>query len=205
MIEDLAEAHGVKPHPNSTAVAWSFYHNKIIHGEEGGAVWFREPKHADKARQLRSLGFTDSHDFIHIPRGHNYRMSNCHAELILPSLREADYNIQGRKVSEQIYNEFTPKEWRMPARDVPWVYDLRIPDLTHQTQWKLVQNLNEQGVAARCGFRCMAEQPEFRGFYEQTNAYRLSKEVFYLPLRPWMEAKEIRRTVDLLIDWFNLV
>ncbi|MCK9570792.1 DegT/DnrJ/EryC1/StrS family aminotransferase, partial [Candidatus Pacearchaeota archaeon] len=68
VVEDMAEIHGVNPHPESDAACWSFYKNKIVHGEEGGMVAFKEAKHADKARQLRSLGFTQAHDFAHIPR-----------------------------------------------------------------------------------------------------------------------------------------
>lgn len=198
VIEDLAEAHGLKPHPSSLAACWSMYRNKTIHGEEGGVVWFREPEHAQLARQLRSLGFTENHDFIHVPRGHNYRMSNCHAELILKSLREADYNIQGRQVSVEMYDGVIPNQWKMPPRDFPWVYDLRIPGLTHERQLAIVQELNSQGIAARCGFKPMAMQPEFQGCYLATNAYRLSQEVFYLPLSPWMDWKTIRTAVEML-------
>ena len=32
VIEDLAEAHGISPHPNTDAACWSFYKNKIIAG-----------------------------------------------------------------------------------------------------------------------------------------------------------------------------
>jgi perosamine synthetase len=86
VVEDLAEAHGILPHPDTDAACWSFYKNKIIHGEEGGAVWFRSEERARHARSLRSLGFTEAHDFTHIPRGHNYRMSNAHASLVLDCL-----------------------------------------------------------------------------------------------------------------------
>ena len=35
VVEDLAEAHGIAPNPNSDAACWSFYKNKVIAGEEG--------------------------------------------------------------------------------------------------------------------------------------------------------------------------
>ena len=83
VIEDMAEIHGVNPHPDTEAACWSFYRNKIIGGEEGGAIAFKEKDVATYARQLRSLGMTPSHDFIHHPRGHNYRLANSLAERIL--------------------------------------------------------------------------------------------------------------------------
>src|SRR5262245_38100583 len=125
VIEDLAEAHGVRPHPLSYAACWSFYKNKIVHGDEGGAVWFGG-EGTILARSLRCLGFTDAHDFSHIPRGHNYRLSDTHAHLILDCIPRANNDLQFRRRVESWYNTYCPAECRMPPRDVVWVYDLRI-------------------------------------------------------------------------------
>lgn len=183
VVEDLAEAHGAKPHPETDAMCTSFYKNKIVAGEEGGAVWFRDPAHAALARQLRSLGFTEAHDFDHVPRGHNYRMSNAHAELILTSLANYDCLVNGWEESHQIlgmhvvpirswkagrreieswYDEFCPAEWRMPPRDAVWVYDLRIPGLTRDKQRSIVEALNAEGIAARMSFLPMSRQQEYK-------------------------------------------
>ena len=47
IIEDMAEAHGVSPHVDSDAACWSFYKNKIVAGEEGGAIAFKSEQDAD--------------------------------------------------------------------------------------------------------------------------------------------------------------
>lgn len=187
-IEDLAEAHGVRPHPATDAACWSFYRNKIVAGEEGGAVWFRRIEHADRARQLRSLGFTAAHDFDHIPRGHNYRMSNLHAKYILnewdddcPGLAHRNglscyaINKLARREIEGWYDAVCPAEWRMPPRDAVWVYDLRLPfdwerDVrnprfglpSYTTVDRVVAALNAEGIAARHCFKPMSRQEEFR-------------------------------------------
>ncbi len=49
VVEDLAEAHGVHPHVDTDASCWSFYRNKIVAGEEGGAVAFKCPEVAELA------------------------------------------------------------------------------------------------------------------------------------------------------------
>ena len=200
LVEDLAEAHGLHPFRDTDAACWSFYKNKQIYGEEGGAVWFRDPKHAKLARQLRSLGFTDDHDFTHVPRGHNYRMSNAHARLILPSLAEADVNLAKRRQVEQWYDAKVPKEWQMPPRDVVWVYDLRIPGMTSEQQDRLVRGLNQRGVAARHCFKPMTKLEEWRGTQPVSpNAIRLSQEVIYLPANPYCTAWDVDRMIgDLL-------
>lgn len=197
VVEDLAEAHGVRPHPSTDAACWSFFRNKIIScaDGEGGAVAFRNPAHAARDRQLRCLGFTEAHDFTHIPRGHNYRLSNVHASLILDSLRQADVNLSKRRQVERWYDDACPAEWRMPARDAVWVYDLRIPGMSQGEQDRLVKTLNAEGIAARHAFKPMSEQEEYktgvgsRGS-QNSNAYRLSREVIYLPVSPAMDESE---------------
>lgn len=182
VVEDLAEAHGIKPHPATDAACWSFYSNKIVHGEEGGAVWFRNLEHAALARQLRCLGFTDAHDFMHVPRGHNYRMSNMHATVILDSIKRYCYNISRRRALESWYDGHMPLGVQMPARDVPWVYDIKLPGYVHTTE--LVRVLNHNGIAARLAFKPMTLQPEFSTAlrYGGNNAVEASNSILYLPL-----------------------
>lgn len=210
LIEDLAEAHGVKPHPSTDAACWSFYKNKIIAGEEGGAVGFREEKLAARARQLRSLGFTDDHDFVHVPRGCNYRLSNANAELILKNFEVpqwvkespllAQYPIWGervrdRRVAEKWYDDLCPEEYRMPPRDAPWVYDLRIPGMMPLRQTELVRALQAEGIAARHAFKPCHTQAEYRHckVYGNGNAAVASREAIYLPLDPGKVTKESAR------------
>jgi perosamine synthetase len=200
VIEDLAEAHGVKPHPRTDAACWSHYRNKIVGGEEGGSVWFHNPEHAKLARQLRNLGFTDAHDFMHIPRGHNYRLANCLAEKVLDSLMFADRNIAARRTVESWYDRYCPMEWRMPPRDVPWVYDLRVKGMGRITQDRLVQILNGQGIAARHGFKPMTIQPEHAGYQEVCpKALEMASQVFYLPIHPGTTTEEdCKRSFEII-------
>lgn len=214
LIEDSAEAHGVKPHPRTDAMCTSFYKNKIVAGEEGGAVWFKDRKHADLARQLRSLGFTDKHDFNHVPRGHNYRMSNLHAERILDP---ANYNglawmtekssfhgskiergnIAMRREVESWYDAACPPEWKMPYRDAPWVYDIRIPGMTSEQQDRVVAAVQAAGIPMRHGFKPMSLQQEYRGCRQITSgisrAVIASSQVVYLPIRPGVDDRESAR------------
>ncbi len=202
VIEDLAEAHGVKPHPQTDAACWSFYKNKIVAGEEGGAVWFKNPEHAALARKLRSLGFTDSHDFNHISRGHNYRMSNLHAAVILERNNDFCGNVSAldnyqnayaqRREYESWYERECPAEWRMPYRDAPWVYDIRIPGLSWVKQCEIVIALGQAGIQARFAFKPMSLQEEYQHCRKVggENARKASVEVLYLPLTPGMVTEE---------------
>lgn len=200
VIEDLAEAHGIRPHSDTDAACYSFYRNKIVAGEEGGAVAFLDSGTGSLARQLRSLGFTDAHDFTHVPRGHNYRLANSLAQLIRYSLHGASHNLKLRQQVESWHDEQCPPEWRMPPRDVVWVYDLRIPGLTAAQQDAIVQTLNAEGIAARHGFKPLSQQAEYRGCRVVGNgvAERMAREVIYLPVQPTMTEEDVRQTWTVL-------
>ena len=183
VVEDLAEAHGVKPHPDTDAACWSFFKNKIVHGEEGGAVAFRDAGRAALARQLRCLGFTPAHDFVHLPRGHNYKFANALASMIVDSLRDYPREVARRRRAENLYNAACQREWMMPPRDAPWVYDVRVPGLTLAGLDRVVGALNGAGIAARHAFKPMSVQWDHlpRGEVGR-EALRASWEIFYLPL-----------------------
>lgn len=183
LIEDMAELHGQPPSENTEAACWSFYKNKVFHGEEGGAVWFRDNKKAELARSLRCLGFTPKHDFIHIPRGHNYRMSNLHAKAVLECIDNFNYLPRIRLLEKM--QECCPEIWRQPTRQSLWVYDIRIPQILYTTQNKIIQALKEKGIAARHSFKAMSLQHEFLikcDVWGNKETVKASQEVIYLPL-----------------------
>lgn len=206
VIEDLAEAHGVKPHKYTSAACWSFYRNKIVAGEEGGAIAFKDPNAAGLARCLRSLGFTEAHDFNHIPRGHNYRMSNAHAKPILRSLdafagnhaviyQSGDIGVslsEARREIEGWYETYCPPEYRLSPRDAVWVYDLRIPWLLPSQQSRIVSALKAVGIQARHGFKPMHLQEEYRHcrVIGGDAAEKAAREVIYLPVVPGYTTQE---------------
>lgn len=205
VIEDLAEAHGVRPHHGSDAACWSFYSNKIVAGAEGGAVYFKDEGAAGWARRLRSLGFTDSHDFMHVPRGHNYRMSDPHAALVRASLARVDEELRRRREVEGWYSMEWPESDQLPSRDVVWVYDVALPHLADEPGWtgldRLVRQLWAAGVEARHAFKPVSSQPEYQGspLYcrprTESIARELSRTVLYLPCGPDVTRDVVRRNV----------
>ena len=209
VIEDMAEVHGAEPHPNSFAACWSFYKNKTIHGEEGGMIAFKNPQNVRLAKQLRTLGFDDNHDYFHVPRGVNARMSNAHAELILPSLRNFKQNKKHKHYLANTYDNCVPKRWFKPVCIYPWIYPLRIKGMDRFQQRELVLRLNEKGIAARQGFKSMKLQAEFEPLrgnpFLQTNAMKLQHEIIYLPLSETMTRDDVARICDELMNVAKIV
>lgn len=202
VIEDMAEIHGVAPHPETAAACWSFYKNKICHGEEGGMVAFRDPKHAEKARCLRSLGFTPAHDFRHVPRGHNYRLANCLAELIDDSLDQVEINLAKRRHIETWYTKYLPIHIDpMPRRDSVWVFDVRLRSQIQVS--RIVKVLNSKGIAAREGFKPIHTQEEYKNckLIQRNNVARaISQEIMYLPVNPWMAEEKVKGVCEAFLD-----
>jgi len=204
IVEDCAEFHGATLSGIADAYCWSFYQNKIVAGEEGGIIAFVDRDHAKTAREIRCQGFTQSHDFMHRPRGVNARISNANAALILDSLQQADEHVTRRRQVERWYDQYMLMDWRMPRREVPWVYDVLLPPGTATRE--VVRQLNAQDVAARLGFRPISAQPEYwHHAVQHTNADRLSRRVIYLPVKPDMTEHYVRHVCRLLQELVDRV
>ena len=64
----------------------------------------------------------------------------------------------------------------MPSRDVPWVYDVRVPDNT------IVENLKVLGIQARYGFKPVSHSQPFNIVNTDEKCFELSKQILYLPV-----------------------
>ena len=207
VIEDMAEVHGALPHPTSFAACWSFYKNKTIHGEEGGMIVFKNTEDVRLAKQLRTLGFDNKHDYYHVPRGVNARMSNAHAELILPSLRNFQRSISHRHTLSNCYDKHVPIEWQLPVCRFPWIYPLRIKGMNWRQQRELADRFTDEGIAARHGFKSMLQQAEYESVYSVsiTKAVSLQHEVIYLPLSDTMTVTDVKRICRGLMAHVKIV
>lgn len=208
VVEDMAEAHGLKPSALADAACWSFYRNKIVAGEEGGAVAFRDGRLADVARELRCVGFDQNHDYRHRPRGHNYRLADSLAELVRKSLDQFPVNLAARREVEETIDRHPklPLTWQQPPRESPWVYDLRVKDVSADTQTALVRALRAEGIEARHGFKPMSWQRQFKGCRVvsgveagwATRADEAATEVVSLPLHPALTADRVGRAFEVM-------
>jgi perosamine synthetase len=182
VIEDACEAQGA--HNQGKMIGsydigcFSFYMNKIIHGEEGGAITTNDSKLASKIRDMKSMSFGETHNYYHERIGFNYRMTNSQAALILESLKKAPKNIRKREEIKNKFNELFPDKYRTnDNRDVVWVYDLQ-----HPKSEELVYLLKQSGIVARHSFKPMSSMPLFKSDLIGKNAKIKSEQIFYLHL-----------------------
>lgn len=95
VIEDAAEAMGsaYKGKPCGAigdAGTFSFFSNKLITTGEGGAIVFRDPRAAQRARMLRDHGMDPKKRYWHLEVGFNYRLTNMQAALGCAQLEQLD-------------------------------------------------------------------------------------------------------------------
>jgi perosamine synthetase len=194
VIEDAAEAHGCEWSGGKVGSfdigCFSFYRNKIVSGEEGGAVVSNDEEFIKTAKDMKSMSFGDEHNYMHKQIGFNYRMTNSQASLILDSLRNIEKNIELRKRNESLYDSLIGEQYKMPKRNVPWVYDIKVKDNS------IVDNLrHNRNIPARYGFKPVSMCAPFHIDANNTNAFKMSKNIMYLPVDPHLEEKEIKNIV----------
>jgi dTDP-4-amino-4,6-dideoxygalactose transaminase len=157
VVEDSAEAHGVKP--VGDIACFSLYANKIITSGEGGICVTNEERLANQMIHLRSMAFTPTHDFLHKKIAYNFRMTNLQAAVALAQLERVEEMLKKRKKIETYYNDGLRNVkgvMLMPVRDVLWMYDL-VVEKTEELQ----KYLEREGIETRQFFKPMSQQPMY--------------------------------------------
>jgi len=204
VLEDCCEAQGAtwkgKVVGSFDIGAFSFYWNKIIPAEEGGMITTNDMILYNRARMLKSMSFTKDHDYYHPEIGFNYRMTNTQAGLANISL-VYEKDIQKKRFQiESWYDIHINPKYRMPKRNVVWVYDIK-----HPKKDKLVKYLNGFDINARHGFKPMSMQPMYNRDFNKLKAYKLSKKIMYLPVNPKMTEEDVKYICALIDAYDSMV
>lgn len=198
LIEDCCEVHGAvyvdgpckdKRVGSLGTGCFSFYRNKIVAAEEGGAVCIaNDPEYAALLRDLKSMAFGTTHNYIHEHIGFNYRMPDAEAQLAMTSLADIGASLDKRKTIEGWYDEKLKPAFLRPKRDVVWIYDINCANPS-----ELVLKLNTAGIEARHTFAPMSMQPCFgvRPGHEKLKAYELYTSTCYLPVYTTMTEADV--------------
>jgi len=178
VVEDSAEAHGVKP--VGDIACFSLFANKIISAGEGGICVTNDEKLAMQMEHLRAMAFTPTHDFIHKKLAYNFRMTNLQAGVALAQLERIEEILEKRRKIEEFYNEKLKNIkgiTLLPKRNVLWMYDILAEDKEN-----LQKYLEEQGIETRQFFKAMSQQPMYyNANWKNLNATKYGYSGIYLP------------------------
>ena len=155
VLEDACEAHGAATGQYADLICFSFYKNKIIHGEEGGIVCTDSALHYRNIMDLKNMCFGTDHQYAHQRVGFNYRMPDSQAKMILDSLHEYDKVARKRRMFEIQWNKLMPTK----TRDAVWVYDFLCKSAMDKEE--RIAELNEKKIGWRHFFRPLSTMPMF--------------------------------------------
>ena len=92
------------------------------------------------------------------------------------------------------YDRYINKKYKMPDREVVWVYDI---DCGNRQQ--LIRDcLKLEGIETRYGFKPMEMQPYYSGDYKSLNSYEWSKRILYLPTYFDMKESDVKKVCKVL-------
>jgi dTDP-4-amino-4,6-dideoxygalactose transaminase len=100
IVEDAAQAHGATYEGQAVgtfglAGCFSFYATKNLTTGEGGVITTNDDDVAATLRLLRNQGMRERYNYV-LP-GHNYRLTDLQAAVVLPQLAEYDAQLARRR------------------------------------------------------------------------------------------------------------
>jgi len=168
VVEDMAEAHGIQP--SGDIACYSFYGNKILATGEGGMCLTDNKAWADEMKSFASLYFDKERSMLHPKIGYNYRIGNLQAAIGYAQVLRIDEILEKRRQIEKCFNTHIPEQYRMPDREVLWMYDFDCGDKQAEIHAKM---------DTRYFMKPMSMQPMYNKPYKHLNAYKWSKRGLY--------------------------
>jgi dTDP-4-amino-4,6-dideoxygalactose transaminase len=218
VIEDSAQAHGAeyfgKPAGSFDIASFSFYATKNLTTGEGGILTTNDDELAEKLRIMRNQGMRRRYEYV--MAGHNYRMTDLQAALVIPQLETYADNVARRQSNADYYESklsglkglITPKT-KAGRRHVWHQYTLRITSDCKVTREELSEFLASKNIGS--GFyypKLVFDYPTF----DSRNDIRISdlpvaekivKEVISIPVHPGLNEGDREIVADTIMRVVN--
>jgi dTDP-4-amino-4,6-dideoxygalactose transaminase len=183
------------------ASAFSFSPTKVVLSGEGGAVVFRDPDPAERFRHLRTYGF--QRDYVSRYVGLNGKLSELHAVLGRLSLQAVQDEVAARTRLREIYRErLAAAGLRLQGipegtRPSQTYLAIEVPD-----RYGVAAALAERGIQCKTYFEPLHRMPVAAGARADRLPVteRLAREVLCLPLYSELQAEDVHRVCDELVN-----
>ena len=196
VVEDSAQAHGAELKGKKAGSwghigAFSFYASKNVPMGEGGALTTYDPDIARKIKQW--IDFGDHPAF-------NVRITEFQAAIGTIQLRKLkERNERRREIAERYTDAFsehfiTPKE-REDSYHVYHLYTLRHPDRD-----RFVEELKKNDIDGRVYYNYLLHELRGSDHLPTPNAERFRKEVFSIPVHPYLKDQEVDKVIGTLLS-----
>ena len=208
VIEDSAQSHGATQNGKKSGsfdlASFSFYATKNLTTGEGGIVTTSDDEIAAKLRILRNQGMKQRYEYV--MAGHNYRMTDLQAALVIPQLRSYEKNVESRRRNAAYYSETLNgiKGLVLPevkdGRTHVWhQYTLRITSDSSVSREKLAEDLTNRGVGH--GFyypKLVFDYDTYRSrkdvrILDCPVARKVVAEVISIPVHPYLSKRQRKK------------
>ena len=173
MVEDAAESLGSTYKGQHTGTfgklgVFSFNGNKIVTSGGGGVIVTNDDVLARQAKHLSTTAkVPHSYEFVHDQIGHNYRLPNINAALLVAQMEQLDGFLVAKQQLASEYKDFFAKqnihwvEQPVNSRANYWLQAIILENAEQRDQFLKITNA--QGVMTRPIWRLMNELDMFHG------------------------------------------
>ena len=195
VVEDAAQAHGAEL-KGRRAGAWghigafSFYASKNVPMGEGGALTTDDPEIAKKIESW--IDFGDHPAF-------NVRITEFQAAIGTIQLRKLKEKNERRREIASRYTSAFSEDFTTPLEREDSLHVYHLYTLMHPERDRLIEELKESGIDARVYYNYLLHELRNSEHLPTPNAERFRKEVFSIPVHPYLKEEEVELIIGTLL------
>ncbi len=194
VLEDSAQAHGASFKGRKVGSwghlsAFSFYASKNVPMGEGGAL---TTNHEEIFREVKK--WTDFGDHP----AFNVRITEFQAALGTLQLRKLEERNKRRRTIASIYSENLKGLYEVPEEREGAYHVYHLYTLRHGKRDRVVEFLRKKGIDARVYYTYLLHELREAESLPTPNAERFRREVFSVPVHPFLTEEEVLYVVESL-------
>ena len=195
VVEDAAQAHGAELKDRKAGAwghvgAFSFYASKNVPMGEGGALTTNDPEVAKKIK--RWIDFGDHPAF-------NVRITEFQAAIGTIQLRKLPQRNERRRQIAKTYSKRLEGMFELPKERPESYHVYHLYTLRHPERDKILERLRRGGVDARVYYDYLLHELRGSEHLPTPKAERFRREVFSVPVHPYLSDEEVDLICDLLL------
>lgn len=218
IIEDSAQSHFASQNGQKAGSfdlgSFSFYATKNLTTGEGGLITTNDDEVADRLRIMRNQGMKQRYQYV--MAGHNYRMTDLQAALVIPQLSRYEESVRARTANAAFYSQelagieglVTPQV--MPGRTHVWhQFTLRVTKDSGLNRELLSEQLTNAGIGS--GFYYPKLVFEYETYQNRKDvvisscpvAKKVVTEVISIPVHPYVTDQDREHIVSSIKKAFG--
>jgi dTDP-4-amino-4,6-dideoxygalactose transaminase len=214
VVEDAAQSHGATYEGKSAGSfgigSFSFYATKNLTTGEGGIITTDNDELADRLRVLRNQGMRAK--YVYEVAGHNYRMTDLQAAIVLPQLDRYKQTVESRRANAALLTEGLSKTSGIVTpnthsnREHVWhQYTIRITEDAKVTRDEFVTKLNEAGIGAGVYYpRLISDYDAYSSnpnlfFTDTPIARKIASQVVSIPVHQGLKQSDVEQIIEKVI------